>query len=223
MSLMTADKTSWCCLPAEIRILVLQALLQDDCSLAGFATVSREWQMIIEQHNFAQINITLSRLADFGSIIHRNRALVRYIWLCLELEEYDCTRCALQYPEIMGISNTDNTLITTALQDLFSTLNTWEPNGNLLLDISVHSPSDSEHWFKYLTFGPDIPSDKCDLNVSIEQSMLVKLDDHQHGWIAGSQYSPPPRAGIDKVFEEIMGEGHLMMTIRKTSGGSNCH
>ncbi|RHZ45012.1 uncharacterized protein CDV56_100434 [Aspergillus thermomutatus] len=107
----------------------------------------------------------------------------------------------------MGISNTDNTLITTAFQDLFSTLSTWEPNGNLLLDISVHSPSDSEHWFKYLTFGPDIPSDECDLGLCTEQSMLAKLDDHQHGWIAGSQISTPSTAGIHKVFDEIMGEG----------------
>ncbi|KAL2832168.1 hypothetical protein BDW59DRAFT_157626 [Aspergillus cavernicola] len=207
MSLMTADKTSWHCLPAEIRILVLEALLQDSCSLAGFATVSREWQMIIERHNFTRIKLTSSRLADFGLIIHRNRALVRYIWLCLELREYDCTLCAPHVLEMMGMSNADSTLIITAFLELFSTLSAWEPNGNLLLDISVHSPSDSEHWFKYLTFGPDIPSDKCDRGLCEEQSMLVKLDDHQHGWIAGSQDSTPPPAGINKVFDEIMGEG----------------
>ncbi|KAJ5297432.1 hypothetical protein N7508_007681 [Penicillium antarcticum] len=188
---------SWSCLPAEIRVLVLEALLQDDgCSLAGFAIVSREWQMTIELHNFAHINLTLSRLADFGPMIHRNRALVRYIWLCLELQEYDCTQCSPHGLEMMGISSTDNTLITTAFQDLFSMLSTWEPNSNLLLDISVHSPSDSEHWFKYLTFEPDITSDECG-----------QINDHQHGWIAGSQNSTPSKAGIHKVFDEIMGEG----------------
>lgn len=205
---MTADKTSWSCLPAEIRILVLEALLQDDgCSLAGFAIVSREWQMTIEQHNFARIALTLSRLADFGPMTHRNRALVHYIWLCLELQEYDCTLCAPEDLEMMGISNTDNTLIITAFQDLFSTLSTWEPNSNLLLDISVHSPSDSEHWFKYLTFGPDIRFDECGLSLYTEQSMLDKLNDHRHGWIAGSQNSTPSKLGIHKVFDEIMGEG----------------
>ncbi|KAJ6104342.1 hypothetical protein N7523_010662 [Penicillium sp. IBT 18751x] len=198
----------WSCLPAEIRILILEALLQDGgCSLAGFAVVSREWQMIVEQHNFAQIHLTLSRLADFGQMIHRNQTLVRYIWLCLELQEYDCTQCSPHGLEMMGISNTDNTLITTAFQDLFSTLSTWEPNSNLLLDISVHSSSDSEHWFKYLTFEPDITPDECGLSQYTEQSMLTKLNDHQHGWIAGSQNSTPPQAGIDKVFDEIMGEG----------------
>ncbi|KAK3942762.1 hypothetical protein QBC46DRAFT_379369 [Diplogelasinospora grovesii] len=204
---MTADKTSWHCLPAEIRIMILEVLLQDGCSLAGFATVSGEWQSIIEQHNFARIHLTSSRLADFGSIIHRNRALVRYVWLCLELREYDCAECAPDDREMWGLSNTDNIVITAAFQDLFSTLSAWEPNGNLLLDISVHSPSDSEHWFKYLTFGPDVPSDECDRGRCAEQSMLVQVDDHQHGWIAGSRDSAPPFLATYKVFDEIMGEG----------------
>ncbi|KAL3478451.1 hypothetical protein BJX99DRAFT_245588 [Aspergillus californicus] len=179
--------------------------------LAGFATVSREWQTVIERHNFARIKLTSSRLADFSSIIHRNRALVRYIWLCLELEEYDCRECAPRVQELMGISNEDNTLITTAFLDLFSILSAWAPNGNLQLDISVHSPSDSEHWFKYLTFGPDTPSDECDRDICAEQSMLVKLDDHKHDWPTGPrirrQDLAPLRAGILKVFDRIMGEG----------------
>jgi uncharacterized membrane protein len=150
---MTADKTlRGLCLPAEIQIMVLEALLQDGCSLAGFATVSRKWQTIVERHTFARIKLTQSCLADFGSIIYRNRALVRYIGLCLELQEYDCSRCAPEDLKMWGLSNADNVLIMTALLDLFSTLSAWEPNGNLVLDISVHSPSDSEHWFKYLTF-----------------------------------------------------------------------
>lgn len=61
MSSMTTDKKSWYYLPAEIRILVLEALLQSGCSLAGFATVSRDWQAIIEPHNLAQMYLMLTR------------------------------------------------------------------------------------------------------------------------------------------------------------------
>lgn len=191
--------------------MVMEVLdLQDGCDFASLATVSREWQFIIERYNFARIHLTPSRLADFASIIHRNRALVRYIWLCLELEEYDCAQCVPGNLETLGVSNTDNTLIKTALQDLFSALSKWEPHGNnLLLDISAHSPSDSEHWFKYLTFGPDIPTDECDQSEYAEQSILVKLDDHNHGWIAGSQDYAPNHTAIEKVFDEIMAEGPL--------------
>lgn len=78
---------------------------------------------------------------------------------------------------------------------------------NLLLDISVHFPSDSKHWFKYLTFRPGVPFDKCERSRCEEQSLLVKVDDHQHGWIAGSRDSALTEPPIEKVFDEIMGEG----------------
>lgn len=62
--------------------MILEVLLQDGCSLASFATISREWQTIIERHNFARIKLTPSRLGDFGSIVHLNQGLIGYIWLC---------------------------------------------------------------------------------------------------------------------------------------------
>jgi hypothetical protein len=207
---MTAHKTSWHCLPAEIRISILEALLQDSCqvSLASLATVSREWQTVIERHNFARIKLTLSRLTDFSLIICRNRALVRYIWLCLELQEYNCTKCAPEDEDMWGLSNMENMLITTALRNLFLTLSGWEPNSNLLLDISVYSPSDSKHWFKYLTFEPDIPSHECDQNQYAEQSILAEANDHNHCWNLGSQDFARTEYAITKVFEEIIiGEG----------------
>ena len=113
----------------------------------------------------------------------------------------------LNDPELWVLSNAENTLITTAFQDLFSTLSVWEPDSSLLLDISVYSPSDSEHWFKYLTFEPDVASDMCGRDQHAKQSMLVKATDHHHGWIAGSRNSIPSCDAIDRVFAEIMGEG----------------
>jgi hypothetical protein len=168
------------------------------------ATVSREWQTIIERHNFARIKLTPSRLADFGSMVYRNRALVDYIWLCLELNEYECAECEPQDPEAWAVSDADNMLTTKAFEDLFSAIGTWEPNGDLLLDISVHSPSDSKHWFKYLTFEPDTPSHVWDQNPCVAQAMLGNLDDHQHGWIAGNQNSIPSYMAIHNVFEEML-------------------
>jgi hypothetical protein len=162
--------------------------------------------MIIEPHNFARIHLALSRLADFSSVIHRIRALVRYIWLCLELQEYDFTRYAPSSEEVEGLSNADNTRVMTAFHDLFSTLSTWEPKGKLMLDISVQSPSESENWCKYLTFGPDITSGECDWNLCPEKSMLVSLNDHKRGWIAGSQNSVLSRMRIFEVSHGIMGE-----------------
>ena len=203
---MPANMISWHCFPAELRLIVLEILLQDGCSVAALlATVSREWQTTIERYTFSRIKLTSSRVAHFGSMVHRNRSLVRYIWFCLELQEYNCTECESHDPDLLYQSNADNGLITAAFQDLFSTLSVWEPGGSLLLDISVYSPSDSEHWFKYLTFEPDVASDMCGRDQDAEQSMLVKASDHHHGWVAGRRNVIHPPAAIEKIFGEIMG------------------
>ena len=204
-----SDKTSWGYLPTEIRDMILQLLLRDSrISLATLATVSREWQTVIERHNFARIKLTPPRIADFGSVIRRNRELVSYIWFCLELEEYDCTKCASENYEDWGMRMPDNILITTAFQDLFSILSTWKPGGDLVLDIGMHSPSDAEHWFKYLTFGPDARSDqgtdRWDQSQCNEQPMPLKFVDCHRGSVPDKFES-----AINKVFEEIMCEGQF--------------
>jgi hypothetical protein len=203
--------STWDNLPREVQILIFKALMQNGCTLARLVTVSREWQTELERYNFARIRLTPSRLVDFGSMVHRNRALVGYIWFCLELDNYDCTTCAPargtltdeEYEGAFSISDTENYPITTAFQNLFSTLSTWDLNGDLILDISVYSPSDSEHWFKYLTFMPDTID-----GGDIKQTLLNKAyDDPQHGWLAGFRHSAPPSIAIRKVFHSVMEEG----------------
>ncbi|EXJ84734.1 hypothetical protein A1O3_05405 [Capronia epimyces CBS 606.96] len=207
--------SGWASLPPEIRILILRVLIQDGCKLSRLATVSREWQTELEKYNFARIKGTPSRLVDFGSMIHRNRALVNYIWFCLEVDGYDCTTCAPglhgrlpdeEYEAAIIIQDADGCPIPTAFQNLFSVLSTWGLNGDLVLDISIYSPSDSKHWFPYLTFMPDIASDM--LGGGIEQTISNKdYNDPQHGWVAGFRHSAPPRTAIYKVFHGVMEEG----------------
>ncbi|KAK2765014.1 hypothetical protein FQN54_008713 [Arachnomyces sp. PD_36] len=201
--------STWDDLPAEIRLLILEALVQDGCTLSPLTTVSREWQTKLERYNFARIRLTPSRLVDFGSMIYRNRALVRYIWFCLELDNYDCTICAPAHDEeAFVVSDTDHCPITTAFQNLFSTLSTWEPVRDLILDISIYSPSDSKHWFPYLTFMPDTPSGILGGDGGIERMVLNKVyHDPHHGWVAGFGRSAPPASAIRKVFHSVMGEG----------------
>ena len=201
----------WDGLPGEIRLLILEALVQDgDCKLAPLATVCREWQVELERHNFARIRLTPSRLAGFRSMVHRNRTLVGYIWFCLELDDYDCTKCAPgeglspeELAEEVGISDTDKCPITASFQDLFSILSTWDPNGELILDISIYSPSDSEHWFRYLTFLPDHPSQRV---LPPPTKASDDDDDARHGWVAGSRHAAPPYMAFIKVFHGIMEE-----------------
>ncbi|KAI1368514.1 hypothetical protein F5Y08DRAFT_326046 [Xylaria arbuscula] len=100
---------------------------------------------------------------------------------------------------IFSISNTNNGSIPTVFENLFSVLSTWDPNSELALDISIYSPSDSKHWFKYLTFVPD--------TASHVQTILDKVDDDpQHGWVAGFRHRAPLRVAIYKVFHPVMRE-----------------
>ncbi|OAL25434.1 hypothetical protein AYO20_10468 [Fonsecaea nubica] len=206
--------SGWARLPREVRSHILQTLMQDGCKVSRLATVCRDWQTELERYNFARIKVTPSRLVDFGSMIHRNQALVDYIWFCLELDEYDCMACAPnrrtltldEYEEAFSINDADGFPLTTAFQNLFSVLSTWVLKDNLVLDISIYSPSDSKHWFPYLTFMPDIALDM--LGDGMEQAIPNKVyNDPQHGWVTGFRYSPPPHCAICKVFHPIMEEG----------------
>lgn len=151
----------WATLPHPVRDSILQALPQDSdgCSLAGLAVVSREWQNVIERHTFARIKLTLPRLEAFGSMVRRNRSRVKYIWLCVELEHYSSIEAYTGDDE--SVSQRDFDLVKKAFEGLFNEISEWEPREQLILDISVHSPSDSNYLLKYLTFQPDMPSNEC--------------------------------------------------------------
>lgn len=79
----------------------------------------------------------------------------------------------------------------------------------MVLDISIYSPSDSQHWFKYLTFMPDTPPNMpVGGGISLEQTVSDKVyHDPQHGWVDDLQHSAPPESALSKVFYEIMDEG----------------
>ncbi|KAI5925493.1 hypothetical protein F4810DRAFT_658891 [Camillea tinctor] len=174
--------------------MILELLIRDGCSVAGFATISREWQAIVEPSNFSRIKLTPQRLADFGSIIHRNRSLVKHISLRLKLEEYNCVRCIPRNPIGWVVNHKDNMLISTVFEKLLSTLSAWEPNDDLTLNITVHSPIDSNPLFDSITalsgglYGRNQP---------------VERDDHQHGWDAAYQGFGLGDIAFEAIFEDI--------------------
>ncbi|CAH0030102.1 unnamed protein product [Clonostachys rhizophaga] len=200
---------AWTELPTEIRLMILVALVEDDdCNFADLVVVSKEWQGAIEQHNFKQIRLTPSRIAELDTMTLRHRHNVRYLWFCLELERYDC-------PD-------DNTLIEAAFRHLFSVISTWAPDSRLTLDISVYSTSDRDRWFKYLTFEPDTPPKAGRHDQELDpETVLARQNDHRHRWdkrgsftVHPTGFSPvhtegfalvPLQTAIEKVFSPIMG------------------
>ncbi|KAJ6781063.1 hypothetical protein PWT90_09524 [Aphanocladium album] len=172
------------------------------------ATVSRAWQSIIEPLNFAEISLTVPRLADPNSqaILLRRRRWICYIWFRVELKGYDCRRCANTDQERWGLDDIDNQFIADAFESLFTILSAWEPRGDLVLDISVYSPSDNQHWFKYLSFCSDSDRGECPSLHGHEEATAL-MNDPAHGWLAGKHAVAPPQFAIELTFNEIMGEG----------------
>ena len=189
--------------------MILEILMQDRHRVACYAPVCHEWQTIIEQKTFSRLVLTSSRLADFQDMVHRQRGLVKYIWLCIEIQEYDCSQC--EADESDEHYDRNSAIIENAISQLFVVLSTWEPSGRLLLDISVHSPSDSQHHFKNFRFPSDDTSELCD---GQEQN---DYHDPRHGWVNGRKVSPPPCSSIHRIFSDIEMHGDFWKTLPKVS------
>lgn len=186
---------SWEFLATEIRVLILNVLFDDGCCVARFATVSREWKTIIEQKTFSRLTLESSRLRDFDKITKPRKQLVRYIWLCIELQEYSCSQCEHEETDLWHESNTN--IIENVLRQTFGILSSWKTNGTLTLDFSVHSPSDAMHQFKYIQFWPD----NKDISQSCQEITNVREPDH--GCVNNSQVSKPSEQSINRLFEDI--------------------
>jgi hypothetical protein len=191
--MMAADKLFWNLFPLEIQLLILRALTQDGCSMARYASVCRHWQMVIERKTFSCVKVTPSRLSSFEKTVERRKELVKSIWLCMELQTYDCSQCEEAETDLWHENNTQ--IISNTIRDFFSILASWKPDGRLLLDIGAYSLSDSEHHFKYLQLGSNSTSDSNELS--------APTHDPVHGWSHGTQTNLPPKNSIYRLFEDI--------------------
>ncbi|KAF5589861.1 hypothetical protein FPANT_6194 [Fusarium pseudoanthophilum] len=190
----------WNSLPSEIRLLVLQSLTQDGSSLACLAAVSRAWQTDVERYNFSRIRLTPSRLADFRSMIRRNQGLCAPRGGVLSTDEAIAA---------VTVSDTEHRSITTAFQGLLSVLSEWDQDSNVMLDISIYSPSDAQHWFPYLTFMPDSPSNRLEGSGLELTTINQSYHDPPHGWVTGFRQSAPHPAAVRKAFHYIVEEGEF--------------
>lgn len=194
----------WSHLPPEIRTQILHALVADkSCKLASASAVSREWQGVIELHTFAYIRLSPTRITALNSMTRRNRDFVRYIWFCIELERYDCSKCDTRRLNAIETSYGDNEPILESFLPLFSALGTWEPSEGLTLDISLYSTSDREHAFRFLTFLPDAPGQSQHEAEHILPAQSDALID-KHRWVA-SAAGPliPPERSLERIFANV--------------------
>lgn len=174
---------TWALLPRELWRLIFQVLIDEGYPLSKLVTVSRQWQRDLEPHIFARIRITPSRAVDFDAMTRRNNALVRYIWLCLELDEYTFGflffREEYFSPRDPERCRVGNESLCNPFRHLFSALSTWNDRDDLTLDISIYSPSDWKHSFAYLSVLPDTYP-KMLKGLGSDQPAAAEASDPQH-------------------------------------------
>lgn len=186
----------WASLPTELRLLILKEISHQ--KYRGWtlcAAVCKEWQTIIEPINFCRLALQVSCLDGLENLIIRQRPLVQYICLNIELPRYACPTCQRN----ATFSNRNSTIFRKAILRLFSILNTWQPTGRLTLELNASSPSDSEHWFKNYCFGPGHE----DTGDWTQQEKAIGWHDPKHGWVDGQQVKAPDAPAILRLFSPL--------------------
>lgn len=159
----------WNRLPAEIRYMVWNELIRSPSSpsmpaedkadtlvnpakvnFTNYSLVSKQWQPIFERELFRRLTLHQECINSLSVLSLSRKYLVEHIWLRIELATYSCPACWRQptYEE----STRDGVIVGEALQNLFRILSSWGPSidptfGGLALELSAHSPSDSQHCF----------------------------------------------------------------------------
>lgn len=143
--------------------------------LSILATVCRDWQTMIEKRTFAQISLTIPCLADTNtlSILFRKRNYIRYILFRVDLEQYRAEGCANKEPGTRDVSPTGNRIIVDGFESLFRALSSWEPRGDLVLDIDVSPPSWHQLYFRCHSPWPEL----CEAHQYAEKKALHHIID----------------------------------------------
>jgi hypothetical protein len=146
----TNPNSSWGRLPYELSHKILQILAEDEAKshlMAEYAVVCKAWQAEIEKVNFGTLAVKQTDLPQLGEYVTgRRRALLKHLWLQIELSEY--SRRFRLVPENEQEQEENNVKYSIALYDLFKLLEPWNTpdfwasrNGRgISLELSTYSP-----------------------------------------------------------------------------------
>lgn len=195
----TRTSSPWASLPVEIRLMILEEISRQKYrGWAVCAAVCKEWRAVVERKNFHRLTLQASCVEELGYMVIRQRDLVQYICLNIELPRYTCRSC--QWTESTSRTSRHRSIIAHTLLKLFSVLSTWQPTGRLILELNAYSPSDSEHWFKNYHFGLKL-EDVGDLDQ--QQKSTTRWHDPNHGWVNGQQVEAPRVLAILRLFSPL--------------------
>jgi hypothetical protein len=182
--------SQWLQLPTELKQKIFQFLADDPggnprklascrnkkAGLACFASVSTEWQHFFEQRLYSHLTVTQYCLDDFDQLIHRQRGIIRHVWLRFRLSSYSCLTCRSHRSE--PGQKYDMGKISNAIARLFQILSKWRFDGTgTTLEISTYCASDTEHFFRGNIY--------LDTNLDEVEKSDGLPHDPAHGWLNG--------------------------------------
>ncbi|EEU44610.1 uncharacterized protein NECHADRAFT_84563 [Fusarium vanettenii 77-13-4] len=174
----------WNDMAYELRLKVYEWVLEDHPhppgSLTDYSLVSKEWQQFFEKEIYRHITVERRDFRAFYRIIHRQKHLVKYIWLRIELPRYECDVCTHRL--LQQASQNDHLELRRSLMGLFTILQDWDEDGasDIKLEISVWSRSDFDHTFRE------------DVYIDSDFNLICELD--------------RPEGPCDETFREMDGE-----------------
>lgn len=132
-------------LPKNVRHTII-AKVADSSSrrhLPRYATVSREWQKVVECVTFAELYLTDGRLTDLGKIMNRRRqGNLRHVMCHVMLGLYASHNAR----ETVSQHRESTRVLNDYMLELFTTMSKWRPedagSGGVQLKIVINSPSD---------------------------------------------------------------------------------
>ncbi len=176
--------------------MILETLIHDNRHVASYASVCRDWQAVVEKKTLRRLKLRAPCLDEFDRIfkdMFRRRRNVRHIWLSIDLQPYTCRIC--RFKESASWVKGNNLIFKRAIIKFLGSLKDWEQyNGGLALELSVQSPSDSQHWFKNCCFGDsDWYEDGAvpEPGDQLQEAGTAEFDDPRHGWVDGEQVRFP--------------------------------
>lgn len=174
----------WNDMAYELRLKVYEWVLEEyprsPGQLTDYSLVSKEWQQFFEKEIYRHITIERRYFRTFHRYLRRQRHLVKYIWLRIELERYECDVC--DHRLLNQAPQNDHLELRRSIIGLFTILHEWDGDGasDIKLEISVWSRSDFDHTFRE------------DVYIDSDFNLICELD--------------RPEGPCDETFREMDGE-----------------
>lgn len=142
---MAAHRSPWIPLPPELRFMILNEIvseLQNHRGWSSYATVCEEWRVFIERKNFKTLRLKPSCLEALNSTVIRQRHLVRFISLDVDLPPHPALPGGIRL-RAQWESDCRNTTREVTIK-VFSVLSSWNPTYGIGLRL----------WSKFDNSGP---------------------------------------------------------------------